>query len=141
MCSALLLFLYQGEDEDAQFEVGADGKIRLRDGKKKIDLSKLTDDDLRKLGIDPTLDKKEIARLLKEKFGGDILISDGDRIIPTKRASEYGSDANTDDLANDEDLDVSTRKYTHDNILQSYIDSMHEYPYFNIEVIYVMNIV
>lgn len=99
---------FGGEDDDAQFEVGADGKIRLRDGKKKIDLSKLTDDDLRKLGIDPTLDKKEIARLLKEKFGADIAITDNDKIIPTKRASEYGSDANTDDLADDEDLDVST---------------------------------
>ncbi|XP_060590079.1 uncharacterized protein LOC132745239 isoform X2 [Ruditapes philippinarum] len=99
---------FGGDDEDAQFEVGADGKIRLRDGKKKIDLSKLTDDDLRKLGIDPTLDKKEIARLLKEKFGADISITDNDRIIPTKRASEYGSDANTDDLADDEDLDITT---------------------------------
>lgn len=103
--------MLKGEDEDAQFEVGADGKIRLRDGKKKIDLSKLTDDDLRKLGIDPTLDKKEIARLLKEKFGADIAITDNDKIIPTKRASEYGSDANTDDLADDEDLDVSTCKH------------------------------
>ncbi|XP_052781998.1 uncharacterized protein LOC128218381 [Mya arenaria] len=99
---------FGGGEEDAQFEVGADGKIRLRDGKKKIDLSKLTDDDLRKLGIDPTLDKKEIARLLKERFGGDIHITDGDKVIPTKRASEFGSDANTDDLANDEDLDVTT---------------------------------
>jgi hypothetical protein len=54
------------------------------------------------------LDKKEIARLLKEKFGADISITDNDRIIPTKRASEYGSDANTDDLADDEDLDITT---------------------------------
>lgn len=98
---------FGGADEDAAFEVGADGKIRLRDGKKKIDLSKLTDDDLRKLGIDPTLDKKEIARLLKEKFGKDIAITDGDRIIPTRRLSDY-SDANTDDLANDDDLDLTT---------------------------------
>ena len=41
------------------------GQIKLRPGKKKIDLSKLTDDDLRKLGIDPSLSKQEIARLLK----------------------------------------------------------------------------
>ena len=57
---------FSDEDSDEEpFEVGADGKIRLRDGKKKIDLSKITDDDLRKLGIDPTLSKKEIAKLLK----------------------------------------------------------------------------
>ena len=53
------------ESDEEPFEVGADGKIRLRDGKKKIDLSKITDEDLRKLGIDPTLSKKEIAKLLK----------------------------------------------------------------------------
>jgi len=82
----------------------------LRDGKKKIDLSKLTDDDLRKLGIDPTLDKKEIARLLKEKFGNDIQITDGGKVIPIRRASEFGSDADTDDLADAEDLDISTCK-------------------------------
>lgn len=99
-----------GADDDAQFEVGADGKIRLRDGKKKIDLSKLTDEDLRKLGIDPTLDKKEIARLLKEKFGNDVSITEGGKVIATRRASDYGSDANTDDLADDEELDVSTCK-------------------------------
>lgn len=99
---------FGGVDDDAAFEVGADGKIRLRDGKKKIDLSKLTDDDLRKLGIDPTLDKKEIARLLKEKFGPDVAITMNDRVIGTKRASEYGSDANTDDLADDDELDIST---------------------------------
>lgn len=43
-------------------------QITLRPGKKKIDLSKLTDEDLRKLGIDPTLSKKEIAKLLKVNF-------------------------------------------------------------------------
>lgn len=53
---------------DEAFEKGPDGKIRLKPGRKKIDLSKLTDDDLRKLGIDPSLSKKEIARLLKVNF-------------------------------------------------------------------------
>lgn len=45
------------------FEVGKDGKIRLNG--KKIDLSKLTADDLRALGIDPNLSEKEIAKKLK----------------------------------------------------------------------------
>lgn len=45
------------------FEVGEDGKIRLRG--KKIDLSKITADDLRALGIDPNLSEKEIAKKLK----------------------------------------------------------------------------
>lgn len=99
------------DDDDNQFEVGADGKIRLRGGKKKIDLSKLTDDDLKKLGIDPTLDKKEIARLLKQKFGDDIAITDAHGRIATRRASEYGSNPDTDDLADDSDLDVTTCKF------------------------------
>ncbi|CAG2254687.1 unnamed protein product [Mytilus edulis] len=98
-----------GDDsDDEQFEVGADGKIRLKPGKKKIDLDKLTDDDLRRLGIDPTLSKAEIARRLKEKFGDDIDITEGKKKIGTKNMDDYGSDANTDDMANDSDLDVST---------------------------------
>jgi hypothetical protein len=53
------------DSDEEQFEVGADGKIRLKAGKKKINLDKLTDEDLRRLGIDPTLSKAEIARKLK----------------------------------------------------------------------------
>ena len=53
------------DSDEEQFEVGADGKIRLKGGKKKINLDKLTDEDLRRLGIDPTLSKAEIARKLK----------------------------------------------------------------------------
>ncbi|GFO14405.1 hypothetical protein PoB_004091000 [Plakobranchus ocellatus] len=41
-------------------------KVKLRQGKKKIDLSKLTDEDLIRLGIDPNLSKQDIARLLRE---------------------------------------------------------------------------
>ena len=38
----------------------------FQDGKKQIDLNKLGEDDLRKLGIDPTnMSKEEIARALK----------------------------------------------------------------------------
>jgi hypothetical protein len=40
------------------------GEIRLKAGKAKIDIKKLTDADLRRLGIDPTLPKSEIKRLL-----------------------------------------------------------------------------
>lgn len=53
------------DSDEEQFEVGADGKIRLKGGKKKINLDKLTDEDLRRLGIDPNLSKAEIARRLK----------------------------------------------------------------------------
>lgn len=45
------------------FEIGPDGKIRFRG--KKLDLSKLTADDLKALGIDPNLSAKEIAKKLK----------------------------------------------------------------------------
>ena len=43
--------------------IDKDGKIRLK--KKTIDLSKLTDEQLRHMGIDPKLSKKEIAKKLK----------------------------------------------------------------------------
>ncbi|RUS85817.1 hypothetical protein EGW08_006446 [Elysia chlorotica] len=100
-------------DDGNYFEVDEKGEVKLRAGKKKIDLSKLTDDDLRRLGIDPTLSKQEIARRLKEKFGSDIEILDGkDHKIGTRRLSDYGSSVDTDDLANDSDLDVSTLKGT-----------------------------
>lgn len=100
----------KGEDDsdEEQFEVGPDGKIRLKKGKKKIDIDKLTADDLRKLGIDPNLSKEEIAKKLQEKFGDDVKIFQGKKKIPTKRASEYGSDARSSDLAKDSDLDVDT---------------------------------
>ena len=44
-------------------EIGADGKLRPK--KKKIDINELDADTLRKLGIDPNLSKKEIAKKLK----------------------------------------------------------------------------
>ncbi|KAH9510115.1 hypothetical protein Btru_043506 [Bulinus truncatus] len=99
-------------DDGNYFEVDEKGQIKLRPGRKKIDLSKLTDDDLRRLGIDPNLSKQEIARLLKQKFGDDIEIFDENKKVGTKRLSQYGSDADTDDLANDSDLDISTLKGT-----------------------------
>lgn len=44
----------------------------------------------------------------QEKFGDDIDITEGKKKIGTKNMDDYGSDANTDDMANDSDLDVST---------------------------------
>ena len=44
----------------------------------------------------------------QEKFGVDVIDSDGK--IGTRRLSDYGSSVDTDDLANDSDLDVTTRK-------------------------------
>ena len=46
----------------------------------------------------------------QEKFGKEIEITDKEKKIGTKRLSEYGSDVDTDDLAEDSDLDVSTRE-------------------------------
>ena len=60
------LALWTGVESDGDyFEVDEKGEIKLKHGKKKIDLSKLTHDDLRKLGIDPNLSKQEIARQLQ----------------------------------------------------------------------------
>ena len=48
------------------FETLPDGTVVLRKGKKKIDISKLSEADLKKLGIDPkTMTKEQIARILK----------------------------------------------------------------------------
>lgn len=98
---------YSSDEE--QFEVGADGKIRLKPGKKKINLDKLTDEELRRLGIDPSLSKKEIAKILKERFGDDIDIMAGKKKIGTKGIDEY-SNPDTDKLAEDSDLDIDTLK-------------------------------
>jgi len=51
-----------------QFEIGEDGKPRLRGGWKKIDLSKITRQELEALGIDPNLSAKEIAKKLKVRI-------------------------------------------------------------------------
>lgn len=60
------LFAPDPESDGDYFETLADGTVVLRKGKKKIDISKLSEADLRKLGIDPrTMSKEEIARILK----------------------------------------------------------------------------
>ena len=53
-------------DDGDYFEVGADGKVKMKGKGKKIDLSKLSKDDLKKMGIDPTnMTKEELARAIK----------------------------------------------------------------------------
>ena len=57
------------ESDGDYFETAPDGTVRLKKGKKKIDINKLKDEDLRKLGIDPDkMTKQEIARKLKVSF-------------------------------------------------------------------------
>ena len=64
-----ILSLVTVESDGDYFEVMPDGTIRLKAGKKKIDINKLTDDDLRRLGIDPrNMTKEEIARRLKVRY-------------------------------------------------------------------------
>uniref|UniRef100_A0A1I8ITW5 SAP domain-containing protein n=1 Tax=Macrostomum lignano TaxID=282301 RepID=A0A1I8ITW5_9PLAT len=60
------------EDQGDYFEKGSDGKIRLKKGKKRLDLDKISRDELRALGIDPNASKAEIMRQLKQKLGGDV---------------------------------------------------------------------
>ena len=51
--------------------MGEDGKMKLKGDGKKIDLSKLSEDDLKKMGIDTeNMTKEEIARKLKVEFSG-----------------------------------------------------------------------
>ena len=53
-------------DDGAYFQIGSDGKATLKEGAKTIDMSKLSKDDLKKMGIDPdTMSKEQIARQLK----------------------------------------------------------------------------
>ena len=66
-----LHYLYLiGLDTDQDFTdddlvvLGDGGKLRLRRGK-KVDLSRLSEEMMRKLGIDPSLTSKEKARLLR----------------------------------------------------------------------------
>ena len=58
----------KGEKFDAgdYFTMDADGRMKLKAGTKKIDLSKMSKDDLRKLGIDTRyMTKEQIAKKLK----------------------------------------------------------------------------
>ena len=66
----IVFYLWFAVESDGDyFEVMPDGTIRLKAGKKKIDINKLTDDDLRRLGIDPrNMTKEEIARRLKVRY-------------------------------------------------------------------------
>lgn len=58
--------------------------------------------------IDTFVNKASLQMSFQEKFGDDIDITAGKKKIGTKHADEYSSDADTDDLANDSDLDVET---------------------------------
>ncbi|GFS03630.1 dormancy/auxin associated domain-containing protein [Elysia marginata] len=98
----------EGTEEDDNIEIGEDGKLRLKKGK-KIDLSKLSDDMLKKLGIDPNMTAKEKAKMLKKLFGSDIMITEGSYVIGTKGIDEYDLDEVTDEmLAADMNLDLDT---------------------------------
>ncbi|ESP04567.1 hypothetical protein LOTGIDRAFT_237315 [Lottia gigantea] len=72
------------EDDNSQkpgqwkkFSVDENGNISLKPGE-KIDIKKLSADDLRKLGIDPNLSEAEIIKKLKEKLGDNILFEEED---------------------------------------------------------------
>ena len=53
-------------DNGDYFEMGPDGKLRLKAGRKRIDITKLSAEELAALGIDlKTMTKEEIARILK----------------------------------------------------------------------------
>lgn len=60
-----------------------------------------------------------ITGLFQEKFGDDIDIRAGKKKIGTKHADDYSSGADTDDLANDSDLDVDTCRSNNDTIFFS----------------------
>jgi len=55
--------IVEGNVIESVVEMGPDGKLRLK--KKVIDIKDLDDETFRKLGIDPNLSSKEIAKKLK----------------------------------------------------------------------------
>ncbi|XP_050412886.2 trichohyalin [Patella vulgata] len=73
--------------EWTKFEVDENGNVLLKPGE-KIDINKMTDEDLIKLGIDPSLPKSEILKKLREKLGDDIVITEGDRVISANENGE-----------------------------------------------------
>lgn len=80
-------------------------------GKKAIDINKISLDDLRKLGLNlDNMTKEEIATKIKEKFGKNVQVKKGGKTVGLKRIEDYGKEQNSDDLANDSDLDTSTLK-------------------------------
>ena len=58
--------------------------IFLTIAEQKIDIDKLTADDLRALGIDPNMSKQDIARALKAKFGDSLTIVKGGQKVNGK---------------------------------------------------------
>uniref|UniRef100_A0A1I8G0Z9 SAP domain-containing protein n=1 Tax=Macrostomum lignano TaxID=282301 RepID=A0A1I8G0Z9_9PLAT len=80
------------EDQGDYFEKGSDGKIRLKKGKKRLDLDKISRDELRALGIDPNASKAEIMRQLKQKLGGDVDIDflSAYRLVDPNKLETYG---------------------------------------------------
>ena len=53
-------------DDGSYFQIGPDGKAKLKGSTEKIDMSKLSREDLKKMGIDPyNMTQEQIARKLK----------------------------------------------------------------------------
>lgn len=50
---------------------------------------------------------------------------DKKKTIGTKKLDEYDSDVKTDDLANDSDLDISTREFVWIHIFSSHMTRLH----------------
>lgn len=101
----------QEDDDGKYFEADAKGNLKLKEGKKKIDISKLSKDDLKKMGIDTeVLSKADLMRTLKEKFGDALEVVDHGKKIGTKKLEDYGYVPTIAELIADDDLDVSTRK-------------------------------
>ena len=60
-------------DDGDYFQFNKDGTVKLRGGKAKLDLSKMSKDDLRKLGIDTKyMTKEQISKKLKVR--DDVMI-------------------------------------------------------------------
>ena len=49
--------------------------------------------------------------MLQERFGKDLVITAGGKLIGTKDINDYSSEIGDSELADDPDLDVDTREY------------------------------
>jgi hypothetical protein len=74
-----------------------------------------------------------ITGFFQEKFGDDIDIHAGKKKVGTKHADDYSSGVDTDDLANDSDLDVDTCRSNNDTQNSSFLKGPFKLFFLNLQ--------
>ncbi|CAH1801738.1 unnamed protein product [Owenia fusiformis] len=98
------------ENKEDYFEE-TNGIFKLKENVHRIDLTKVKKKDLQRLGLDVTQRKQQITRVIKKMFdetGDNIRVEHKGEKVGFKPITEYTSDVDTEELAEDSDLDVDT---------------------------------